>query len=216
MRYESSFSGNYLTADLLGLGGKVICRQFNRSCSQWGFLHSPVSPAGAVAWQWLRRWLCARLRGSGDAHPSALCLPKPATPLGGGQGDVPWNIPDSLLSHLPLCSHSTPFMVYVKNRPKLRLIPGLLLWFWSEVRMITIKIKSPHPFLTLLKKNKHKGVKTNFIITWWFVKQKNPTGTGMAASASSSDEYCHRRLLPLQANLCFWKCFCWVQVRSQC
>lgn len=87
MRYESAFSGNYLTPDSLGLGGKVICRQFNRCCSRRGFLHCTASPAEAVSWQRFRRCLPALL--CGHARPSALCLPKPAAQLAARQAHLP-------------------------------------------------------------------------------------------------------------------------------
>lgn len=54
-----------------------------------------------------------------------------------------------------------------KNRLKWRLIPSLLLWCYSEVRRMAIKMNSP-PLFLFPRKKKQKGGITNL----WFVKQK--------------------------------------------
>lgn len=150
MRYESSFSGNYLTPDLLGLRGKMIRRLFARSCWLWGVGSLPrfhgrsCSTAG-------RRCRSAR---QGQPHP------KTGNAAARKAGAFPWNIPDGFLSRLPLCSYSTPSLHHVcKNRPKLRLIPSLFLRCCSEVRRRTIKINAPPRFLFPWKKKRKSRVR---------------------------------------------------------
>lgn len=83
MRYESPFSGNYLTPDLLGLKAKVICKVVYWLTVR---LFAPSSPfsAEAVA-RWFRRCLSAGLGGGGTRVPLPVCLPKPGTGLPGRQ-----------------------------------------------------------------------------------------------------------------------------------
>lgn len=142
--------------------------------------------------QRFRRCFSAWLRGSGNAWPSARLPPKTGNAAASKAGAAfPRNIPDGFLGCLPLSSHSTPCKMYVKNRPKLRLVPSLLLWCCSEVRRITIKINTPLASYSLGKRSKRmswKGAKTNFTNTRCFVKQKKIV-TGLTACASSSDEY---------------------------
>ena len=106
------------------------------------------------SWSCSAAQLSARLRSGGNAHPSPVGLPKLGTRRQGRQAHFFGRFLTAL-SRLPLCSHSTPCMMYVKIDQKLRPIPRL--WCCSEVRRIARKIDAPPPFSFPWKKKKKVG-----------------------------------------------------------